>query len=199
MSLMELFRSLNIAIRAAIVFLYHRLCLPMLQPPKTPSKAKLDEITKITNDLAAKWGLQFPVRDASWSPSKVLDPNLAEEQVLNRVRFLYFRDRSALDYAIDCFEKNAPAVFTQWKFKPHGEDGVLPRRISTRSSTAANSFLHRSEVPPDAAAAAELMKSLLHFVNRVAEDVKANVDYRLNHGDNDRSWFSSNHHRCWAL
>lgn len=134
--------------------------------PRTPTKAD-DEITTITTYLAAKWGLKFPARDATYSPSKVKDPSRAEEQVMNLLRFLVFKDRTGLSDAIELFEKNAPMILSEWQFKPRADLDVLPRRPLADSSLQRDGFLRRSEVTD--ATAGELMKSLLHFLKLAGE------------------------------
>ena len=68
--------------------------------PKTPTKAD-DEIEKLKRSLSAKWGIQFPVRDLTWSPSRS-NLGLVEEKILTCIQFLYFRD-GALHHAIEQF------------------------------------------------------------------------------------------------
>lgn len=137
--------------------------------PRTPTKAN-DEITKITNSLAARWHLQFPARDATYSPSKVKDPSRPEEQVMNCLRFLVFKDPKGLADALERFEKHAETVFSLWKFKSRADQDVIPRRLPAESSLQRDTLLRRSEITETTAD--ELMKSLLHNLILAAEHVK---------------------------
>lgn len=137
--------------------------------PRTPTKAD-DEITTIITSLAAKWDLKFPARDATYSPSKVKDPSRAEEQVMNLLRFLVFKDPKGLTDALERFETHAEMVFSQWQYKPRADLDVIPRRHPADSSLQSDTFLRRSKVTD--ATAGELMKSLLHHLKLAGEHVK---------------------------
>ena len=143
--------------------------------PCTPKKAD-EGISVIVRDLSAKWSLQIPPRSELYSPARDSRPERVEDQVYSRIRYLYYRNRDALNYAIDKFEKYAPMVFSQWQFKPHGDLDVLPIRSTHDSALRRDSFLRRSEITEDAAA--ELTRSLLRFLDDVAARVKSNVDYK---------------------
>ncbi|MCJ1262320.1 hypothetical protein MMC22_002190 [Lobaria immixta] len=137
--------------------------------PSTPSKGN-DEINSITTSLAARWSLQFPVRDATYSPSKVKDPTRTEEQVMIRLRYLVFKDHQGLTDALDRFEKHAETIFSRWKYKPRADQDVLPRRSHAESSLQRDTFLRRSEVTE--ATAGDLMKSLLHNLELASDHAK---------------------------
>lgn len=137
--------------------------------PRTPTKAN-DEIGKITDLLASRWGLQFPVRDGTYSPcspSKVKDP---KDQVVNCIRFLVFKDPIALTDALKRFEENAEIIFSKWKYKPYADQDVLPRRPLAESPLHRDTFLRRSEVTETATD--ELMKSLVHNLVQAVENIK---------------------------
>lgn len=143
--------------------------------PHTPTKAD-DGIPLIVRSLSAKWGLQIPPRDAQWSPARDSRPELVEDQVHGRIRYLYYQNRDALQYAIDRFEKHAILAFSQWQFKPRGDLNVLPIRSEHASALRRDSFLKRSEITEDIAA--ELTQSLLRILTEVRTRVMANVDYK---------------------
>lgn len=136
--------------------------------PRTPTKAN-DEIHKIVTSLAARWGLRFPTRDATYSPSKVKDPDRPEERVMNYLKFLVFKDPKGLAKAIEGFENHAETIFSQWPYKPRADQDVLPRRLPAESPLQRDSFLRRSEISETTAG--ELMKSLLHYLTLAAEQV----------------------------
>lgn len=146
--------------------LTERLCLSMLPLPKTPSKVD-DGIERIKQSLSTKWGIRFPIRDAT--PSK-RDKSRVEEKILGFIQFLYFKE-GALDYAIEQFEKNAIQIVSQWQFKPHGEPDVLPSFAHSRSALKQD-FLRKQPVF-SAQAVTELTESLKCFLNSVADRVKA--------------------------
>lgn len=146
--------------------LTERLCLSMLPLPKTPSKVD-DGIERVKQSLSTKWGIEFPIRDAT--PSK-RDKSRVEEKILGLIQFLYFKD-GALGYAIEQFENNAIHIVSQWQFKPHGEPDVLPSFAHSRSALKED-FLRKQRVL-STKAVTELTESLKCFLNSVADRVKA--------------------------
>lgn len=100
-------------------------------PPSTPTKAiKADsDINTRVQNLALKWDLQIPLRDTSWSPSRSSNKS-SEQQIYASVRWLYFTDESALDYAVAKFENYAGK---NWVAKPRADPDVLTSR-NTRAS-----------------------------------------------------------------
>lgn len=115
-----------------------------MQPlPKTPSKADAG-IENIKKSLSAQWGIQFPARDSTWSPSK-RDPKRAEDKIAAFIQRLYFSKpprETALGDALNQFEKNAVHITSRWQFKPHGERDVLPS-LETSKSALRQDFLKK--------------------------------------------------------
>lgn len=148
--------------------LTERLCLSMPPLPITPSK--VDEgIEKVKQSLSAKWGIRFPVRDATYSPSK-RDMSLAEEKILVLIQLLYFRG-GALDYAIEQFEENAAQIISKWQFKPYGEPDVLLSLEASKSALKQDFLKKRPALSQKAVT--ELTENLKHFLNLIADRVKA--------------------------
>lgn len=147
--------------------------------PKTPTKQD-DELTLITNALSAKWNLKFPLRGPLWSPSRIKHPESSGEQVLSRLRFLSFKNKEALQYALTHFEGQAgetrSGVCSQWIHKPQAEMDVIPSRSRPSNPVDQNSFLKRIEI--DEATASKLMETLLQNLDRVAACVKQKTDFR---------------------
>ncbi len=143
--------------------------------PRTPVKVP-DELFKITTSLAVKWNIRFPSRDTNWSPSRVKDPNAPGEQALSRMKFLNFTRKEALDYAVENFERHAKVHCSQWIHKPDADRDLLPRRAYPEASHR-TPFLKQQPDIKDATAA-ELMTILLRILDRVADCVKNNEDYR---------------------
>ena len=140
--------------------------------PHTPTKAinADQDINSRIQDLSIPWNLQLPVRDASWSPSR--NPvNSEEKQIYERVRWLYFKNPRALDYAIAEFERRAR---TNWISKPHADPDVLPTR-SIRPSTSQNTFLKRRSISEEDGA--ELRRVLLDILKNITDKVKGGVPY----------------------
>lgn len=155
------------------------MCLNKMTP-KTPTK-KDDELTLITNTLSAKWGLRFPLRGPLWSPSQIVHPNSSGEQVLSRLKFLSFKDKEALQYALNHFEGQAGETrsgiqCSQWVHKPQAEMDVIPRRSPHSKPLDRNSFLKRMEI--DEATASKLMDDLLKILDRVTACVRQKTDFR---------------------
>lgn len=134
--------------------------------PRTPSKVD-DGIERVKQSLSTKWGIRFPVRDAT--PSK-RDMSLVEEKILVLIQFLYFRE-GALGHAIEQFEENAVHIVSQWKFKPHGEPDVLPSIAHSKSALKQDFLKKQHELPPQAVT--ELTESLKYFLSLVGDRVKA--------------------------
>ena len=140
-------------------------------PPRTPTKAIKadDEINARIQSLSASWSLQLPIRDASWSPSR--NPvNSEEKQIYERVRWLYFKDEQALNYAIREFERYASS---NWVAKPLADPDVLPSRGLRRSIQ--NDFLKKRKMNDEEAA--ELRKVLFAVLKNITEKVKARIPY----------------------
>ena len=144
---------------------------------KTPSKGTPSKghaaIEGIKRSLSAKWGIQFPARDSTWSPSK-RNPNRVEENVLKWIQFLYFRkepQEGALDYALNQFEENAVQIISKWRFKPHGEAEVLPTLEEPRSALKQD-FLKKRPALSEREVT-ELTENLNHFLESIVDRVKA--------------------------
>lgn len=126
--------------------------------PSTPSKAD-EGITKIISGLSARWALQLTIRDKSWSPAKhsaLLQTT--EQQIHSAIRYLFFKDRAALDSAIGQFERQAPGIKSKWQFKPRAEADVIPRR--TRAGQASSSEDLVAQAEEDEKASEELRQCL---------------------------------------
>lgn len=145
--------------------------------PRTPIRND-DALTSITDALSAKWNLRFPLRGPLWSPSQVKSPYSSGEQVLSRLRFLSFKNKDALQYALIYFEGQAGETRSgiQWVHKPQAEMDVIPRRSSPPNPLDNNTFLKRVEI--DEATASKLMENLLQILDRVTACVRQNKDFR---------------------
>lgn len=156
-----------------------------MQQPRTPSKAKraeeiekADKVTRIVNELSSNWGLQFPIRDVTWSPSKIPKQKPASEDAFGRIKFLCsYRNKPALDYTLKHFDEVATRICSQWVPKPYAERDVTPRRIDTRGSSRSDAIHRRSNI--DLQTANELMEELLAIVSQITNCVKAGADYRI--------------------
>lgn len=139
--------------------------------PETPIRAD-DEIRRITLDLSARWGLRFPPQVRQSPATK--DRDLPEEQVLSRLRWLFFHDtrknQAATNYAVDCFERLAPKLLAGWVSKPLAEEDALPTR--TRSGTARNSKFLCKKPTLSEEQVSDLMQALLRYLNGVIEDIR---------------------------
>ena len=156
-------------------------------PPKTPSKAD-DGLNKIVTSLEARWNLQFPVRDSTWSPSKVQEPKPVGEQVLSRLIFLNHKDKDGLRNAIESFEKQAPTIGSRWTFKPRADHDTVPSRLPSESPLAQSFLSHRPPITD--AMATELMQLLLHILTLTVDQAKVELkNHRDPHNDTRTSWF----------
>lgn len=144
----------------------------MLPLPKTPTKSgKADQIEQLKQSLCAKWGLQLPVRDSTWSPSRRhRDPNRLEEKIASVIHFLYHKE-GALKFAIDRFEQNAIKVVSEWQFKPHADISVIPTQDPSKSILQADFLRKRNALSNEAIR--ELTESLLQHLGQIADRVKA--------------------------
>ena len=139
--------------------------------PSTPTRAgKADDgIEQLKQSLSAKWGIQFPTRDPAWSPSR-RDPNRREDRISAVIQYLYFRD-GALGYAIEQFEKNARAVYSQWQIKPRAEPDLLPS-MESMGHGVTQDFLHRRRAF-EGDALRDITESLWWNLSQIADRVKA--------------------------
>lgn len=144
-----------------------------MYPPRTPTKSHDSTVNSLIRNLSIKWSLGLPIRDTVWSPAKIPNPDAPQEKILTRLRFLYFKDATALHGVIASFEEWARPVVSNWKWKPQQERGTIP------TSSGANvfkkdSFLKTSEVPESAVA------SLIIYLSKLLEDevylVKARME-----------------------
>ena len=143
--------------------------------PSTPSKTKADEgINKIVDDLVQQWNLHLPIRDATWSPSKNTNQSI-DQQILFCIRFLFFKDRSALDDSIAQFEKHARTIQSDWHFKPRAEADVIPSR--TRHESARREELLAAQVDIGDKVTADLKECLLAKVKPAYDCVKRGEKY----------------------
>ena len=120
-----------------------------MNTPRTPTKGSKadDEINALIQNISLSWNLQLPVRDASWSPSRSA-VNPVENDIYQRVKYLYWKDKPALDRAVAEFERRAP---TNWVPKPRADPDVLPSR-SIRPSTRHDTWLKKRSVSDKEAA-----------------------------------------------
>ncbi|KAL8961899.1 MAG: hypothetical protein Q9193_001615 [Seirophora villosa] len=144
--------------------------------PETPTKGD-DGIQPILADLSAKWDLRFPPQ-VPQSPAK-RDQGRPEEQVLSRLRWLFFHDRknkqAATAHAIKCFEDFAPKLLAGWVAKPQADIDVLPTR--TRSSTKRhNDFLFRRPTLSEDQAS-DLMQALLRYLKETIKGIENDFDH----------------------
>lgn len=168
-------RGSKISLKATVYACNHHPCC-LMPPPTTPRKGAGDEVTRIVDSLSTKWGLRFPVRDLNWSPIKNEGRKSIADDVFDRIKYLRFRNRKALDYALSHFEEQAVLKCSNWVPKPRAERDVTPHRMSTRSSSQKD-FIKQPTI--DEQTAVELMKTLLPLIDQVAELVKRGEDYRI--------------------
>lgn len=145
--------------------------------PSTPSSRKANaEINKIVYGLAQQWNLPLPIRDESWSPSKSTKEHI-DEQILSCIRFLFFKDRSALDNVITQFEQHAKTIQSDWRFKPRGESDVVPSR--THDQSAKRDETLATEAAVDEKTSADLKKCLLAKIKPVYDCVREGKNYTV--------------------
>ena len=145
-----------------------------MYPPKTPNKSHDSTVNSLIRNLSIKWNLGLPIRDASWSPSEIRNPDSPKEKILTRIRFVYFKDPAALHGVVANFEEWARPVISDWKWKPRQEHGTIPTSASRANVFNRDSFLKTNEVPESAVA------SLLTHLAKLLEDevylVKARME-----------------------
>ena len=148
--------------------------MPVASAPSTPSSKTNEEFNRLIYDLEQRWSLQLPVQDLTWSPAKNSNgPH--DQQILSCIRFLFYKDRAALDISLGQFERHAGALHTNWLFKPQAEPDVLPSRTryqSTRKEEALIAEVAASEQRSD-----ELKECLLGNLKPVCDSVKQGKKY----------------------
>ncbi len=113
--------------------------------PQTPTKA-YDNVSNIIRKLSAKWDLGLPIRETPWSPSRIEDPQSPQERIFSHIRYLNFKDPTALNQVIASFEEYAGPKRSEWKWKPRQEAGTLPTSTVGGSAWPRESFLKTREV-----------------------------------------------------
>ena len=147
----------------------------MLSQPKTPSKADADtEIEDIKKSLTAKWRIEFPARDSTWSPSR-RDPKRVEDRISARIQLLFFKDKRKLYSILKQFDKNAIQIESKWQFKPHAERDVVPSSETPNSALRQEFLKKRSTLSEDAIK--ELTKNLEHCLRPTADQATAVEKY----------------------
>lgn len=144
--------------------------------PKTPLKAD-EGINGIISELSAKWRLQLPLRDKNWSPAKHANQSV-EQHIHSSIRYLFFKDRPALDDAIRLFERQASSIDTNWPFKPKAEADVIPARTRLAAAPSEESreeFLV-NQVDKDENTIAELRECLLGKLQSACRDYNQRKD-----------------------
>lgn len=137
--------------------------------PHTPSKKGEDEVSRILKDLSDRWGLYFPPRDQTWSPS-LARPDSVEDRIRFRIKFLYFKDKNALNHVLHDFDKHANELCSKWQYKPKGQRDVIPSRPPPESAVRRDAFLKRDS--HRAEALEEMMQCLDHLTRDVVDRVK---------------------------
>lgn len=148
----------------------------MLSQPETPSKADAG-IEAVKRSLAAKWEIEWPARDSTWSPSKS-DPSRVEDKIATMIQYLYFQKppkEGALDYALRQFERNAVQIHSHWRFKPHGDPELLPSLDVSESALRQDFLKKRPQLSEQAIA--ELTESLSRCLKSTADEVKAGKNF----------------------
>ena len=150
-----------------------------MNAPTTPSKAD-DPIEKVKQSLATQWGLRFAPRDPVASPSK-RNPSAVDERIHAYIRFLYYnktflRNSKPLEYAIGQFAQVAPAIISEWSFKPRAETGVLPTYPQTDSLLRSDFVRRRDELDPGLAN--DLMLRLEHVLGDVARKIRGSHSFQ---------------------
>ena len=145
--------------------------------PSTPTKGSWadDGINTLIQKVSASWNLQLPVRDASWSPSRNTG-NSGENDIYQRVKYLWWKDKDALNCAVAEFERRASS---NWVSKPHADPDVLPSR-SVRPSTRHDTFLKKRSISDKEAA--ELRNVLVDVLRTVTEKVTGGLPYTFENG-----------------
>jgi hypothetical protein len=145
--------------------------------PSTPSFRKANaEINKIVYDLAQQWNLQLQIRDTTWSPSKTTNEPI-DQEIFSCIRFLFFKDRLALDSAITQFEQHAKTIQSAWRFKPRAESDVIPSRTNDHSAKREDSLA--VEVAIDEENSANLKECLLAKIKLAYNCVKQGEKYTV--------------------
>ncbi|KAL8973519.1 MAG: hypothetical protein Q9197_002229 [Variospora fuerteventurae] len=139
--------------------------------PETPTKGD-DGIQRILADLTAKWDLRFPPQVLQ-SPAK-RNRDRPEEQVLSRIRYLFYHDKNhkqaATADAIKGFEDFAAELLTGWVAKPQADRDVLPTR--TRTGTACHHEFLFKKPSLSEEHASDLMQTLLRYLDEAAEGIR---------------------------
>lgn len=137
--------------------------------PLTPSKKGNNEVSRIIDDLSDQWGLYFPPRDQTWSPS-CARAGSAEDRIPIKINFLYWTDENALNHVLHDFDKHALESCSKWNYKPKGQRDVIPSCIPTESAVRRDAFLRKDGHHKEALN--EIMQSLDRITKDVVDRVK---------------------------
>lgn len=141
-----------------------------MNPPTTPTK-KGEGVNRLLRTLNTRWGLRLPVKDMPYSPSKVLDPEARGERIYQKIRFLYFKNEDALQWARKQFEDHAQQQPpSNWIFKPLGDPDTLPVRRPSGSLLRRDlsTRFNVSEAAHDS-----LEETLLRFLDKAIETMSS--------------------------
>lgn len=98
------------------------------------SSSGVEAVDNLVTEINARYGTILPIRGPTWSPSKARGSNKLGNEVVDRIRFLYYKDNALLQKILDDFDKKADLIHTEWKFKPRAEEDVIPRHETSRST-----------------------------------------------------------------
>lgn len=152
--------------------------------PSTPSKKADEDINRLIDDLEQRYNLQLPIRDPTWSPAKNTNAS-TDQQILSCIKYLYFKDRSALTSSIEQFEGHASAIGSKWIFKPKGEPDTLPRHQAAKGEETLV-----AEADIDDKKSLELKECLLEKLRVPYDDIKhgkRKIDGHARTGDQNPS------------
>jgi len=141
-----------------------------MNPPTTPTK-KGEEVNRLLQSLNTRWGLRLPVRNTPYSPSKTVNPEGRSERIYQKIRFLYFKNEDALQWARTQFEDHAQQQQpSKWIFKPLGDTDTLPVRRPSDSLLHRDSYarFNVSEATLDS-----LEETLLHFLDKAIDTMSS--------------------------
>lgn len=115
-------------------------------PPVTPSKPK-DDVIHIIDRLNLRWKLQFSKNDLA-SPRKAPsdEAERPSQECVRRIRFIFYKNRPALEGVINNFEDWGKTLASEWRWKPKQERGTLPSRLPEESFLLRNSLLEKVDI-----------------------------------------------------
>ena len=144
--------------------------------PQSPNR-RVDAVDNLVRDINGRYDISLPIRGVTWSPSKTRGSRGPGDEIVNRLRFLFYADKERLQKLLDTFDMKAKEICIEWEHKPSAEPDALLCQETSRSSL--RSQWPGSSAAPNRIIADQVTATLAHLLDESTIHVKASKESRL--------------------